>query len=127
MAEVVGAVDQQVGVVLLGHSLVVDEVGRVRVHGEESLGHDEDGVVGVGLPGFPEHPLHFVLVQVFEALDLFGGGDGAFLEAVVADVVHDDVVLGPHQRVDDSEASHPPRRKNQNIHVPILGQLILQL
>lgn len=127
MAEIVGAVDQQVGVVLLGCPLVVLEVRRVGVHREEPLSDDEDGIVGVGFASLLQHALHLILVEVLKLLDVPGGRNSPLLQAVVRDMVHDHVVPGPHQCADHPEAAHPPGRKDQHVHAPVLLELLLQL
>ena len=52
VSEVVGTVNEEIGVVLLRDLLVVNEVRRVSIHGEEALCYDEDGVVRVFLACF---------------------------------------------------------------------------
>ena len=127
VSEVVGAVDEKVGVVLFGDSLILDKIWVVGVHGEEAFCDDEDGVVGVLFASLFEHASHFVLVEVGEALEVAGGGDGALLQTVVGDVVHDDVVVRPDQGVDYAETRHPPSWVDQHVGLPVLLQFALQL
>ena len=73
MAKVVGTVHKKISIVLLCDFLVVDEVWRVRGHGEQSFCYNQDGVVRVLLASLFDHLLHFVLVEMLELLQVLGG------------------------------------------------------
>jgi hypothetical protein len=106
-AEVVGDVDHQLGAELAAD---VEEFGQVRsvgVHGEDALGDDEDGVLGVGGADAGEVAADGVVVEVAEELHGGSAGGGALAQRVVGELVEEDVVAAVHQRADGAEARGP--------------------
>lgn len=58
-------------------------------------------------------------------MDVFCGSHGAFLEAVVGESVHDDVVVLSDESLDDSEACEPACGVNEEgFAVPEFSQFI---
>ena len=47
---------------------------------------------------------------MLEPFDVPGGGYGAFLETIVGNVVHNDVILRFNKRIQDAETPHPASR-----------------
>lgn len=83
MPEVMSAVDQQEGIVFFCDFLIEVKIGWVTVHWEKSLRDDKDSAVWVFGSGVFQQVDHGLLIEVFKFFDVFGGGIGAFLEAVV--------------------------------------------
>ena len=107
MAEIMRAVNQQIGTVLLGYLLVKNQIRGISVHRKKSFSDHKDSIVRILLPGFFEHGDHLILVKVCKLLDILGGRDSTFLEAVVRNVVHDYVIPRSDQGFDHAETSHP--------------------
>ncbi|MGC0335899.1 hypothetical protein RKD20_000933 [Streptomyces sp. SLBN-8D4] len=97
-AEVVGHVDHQLGTELPAE---IEEFGQLRgvgVHGEDALGDDEDGVLGVGCPNSGEVAADGIVVEVAEELDRGSACCGALTQRVMGEPVQEDVVPAVHQR-----------------------------
>ena len=68
-----GTIHEKVSIVFLCNLLIVYEVWRVSIHREQSFSYNQDGVVRVLLASLSDHPLHFVLVEMLELLEVLGG------------------------------------------------------
>lgn len=65
---------------------------------------------------------------MIELVNIFGGGIGAFLEAVVGKSIHDDVVVFLYKGFNDTETSEPSCRVDKQwVDTPKLSQLLLKL
>ncbi len=64
---------------------------------------------------------------MFESFEFFGCRDGSFLKAVMANIIHNNMVSRSDESIDDPESSHPTGGEDKNVHVPIFRELILQL
>jgi len=127
VTKVMGAIDQKVSTVLLGDFLVVDKVRGICIHREEALGDDQNSIVRVSLSGFFQHFLHFILIEMLKPFDLLCCREGSFLQTVVRNMVHDDVVCGSDKGVDDSKASHPPSGEDEHVKAPVFFKFLIQL
>lgn len=83
MSEIVGCVDEQVSVVFFADSLVSFEIGGVRIHRKETFSDDQNCSIWVFFTCLHQFFLHSFLIEVLELDDVFGGGIGSFLKAVV--------------------------------------------
>lgn len=99
----------------------------VGVHGEDALGDDEDGVLGVGGADAGEVAADGVVVEVAEELDRGSAGGGALAQGVVGEPVEEDVVAAVHQGADGAEARGPAGREQCDVvGVEGLGESGLQ-
>jgi hypothetical protein len=48
-----------------------------------------------------------------ELVNVFCGGIGSFLKAIMGKSIHDDMIMIPNETLDDSKSSEPARRINQ--------------
>lgn len=127
MAEVVCAVDEKEGVIFFGDFLIENHVRRIRIHREESLSDHENGGIRVVPASLSEQLHHGVLVEVLELLDVFGGCIYTLLQAVVGELVQNHEVVLSDESLDHPVPSHPPRRVNEDVRVPVFLELLLEL
>lgn len=63
-----------------------------------------------------------------EFMNVFGGSIGPFLETIMGESVHDNMIMVPDESLDDAKPSKPSRRVNQQrFHAPEFCQFLLKL
>lgn len=128
MAEIVGAVNEEKSVVFFADLLVGLEVWGVWVHWKQTFSDDKDGIFGIFGSDFFQKFDHFLLIEMCELVNIFGGGIGSFLEAIVGKSVHDDMVVFLDEGLDDTEASEPSSWVDEKrFDTPELSQLLFEL
>ncbi len=128
MAEIVGAVNEKEGIVFLADLLVGFEVRGVWVHWKQTLSDDKDGIVGIFGSDFFQKLDHFLLIEMCELVNIFGGGISSFLEAIVGKSVHDDMIVFLDKGLDDTEASEPSSWVNEKgLDAPEFSELLFEL
>ena len=109
-AEIVGAIDEQLRVVLVAGGAQRPDIGRVGVHREQALGDDQDAVVVIVSADLLQAPLERVDVEMAVVVDVLRRGPGAFLQAGMRQHVHHHMVVGAHEPLDGRKSGRPARR-----------------
>lgn len=61
-------------------------------------------------------------------VNIFGGGIGSFLEAIVGESVHDNMIVFLDEGLDDTKASKPSSGVNEKgLDTPEVSELFLEL
>jgi hypothetical protein len=106
-AEVVSDVDEQGGVEFAAEGDEAGEVGRVGVHREQSLGDDEDGVGAIAGADCGEFQSGVVEIEVTMKVKMARRGGGALVQAVVGELIDDDVIGVTDERANRAVAGGP--------------------
>ena len=126
--QIMGAIDEQHGAVLVACGAQRSDVGRVRMHREEAFRDDQDAVGRILRPDFAEAPLEPGDVEMPVVVDVLCGRPRAFLQARVGKHVHDDMIVGPHEALHGRKPGRPAGRiKNDLATVEELGNDPLEL
>jgi hypothetical protein len=84
--------------------------------------------VRVFFPDFFKHGGHFLLVKVCEFMNVFGGSVDSFLETVVGQSIHNDMIILLDKSFDDPKPGQPSSRVNkQRVDTPELCKFLLEL
>ena len=86
------------------------DIGRVRIHREQTLGDDQDRIRLVARADAVEVPPNRVNVQVAVEMDIARCRGRAILKARMRETIDDDMVVAPHQPLYDAVSRGPARR-----------------
>ncbi len=103
-------VDNEGGVEFVAERLHRGDVGRIRVHREQALGHHHDAVLGVLGTDAAQQASAVIDVEVPEDRDIAGRRIGSLLQARMGERIHHHVIVGADQTLDDAEAGREPCR-----------------
>ena len=123
-AEIVRDVDNECRIVFAAQGLKLEELRRIRVHGEQAFGDHQNAVFFVLGADLGEHVATVIVVEMPEQMNIVGCGVRAFLKTGMREHVHDHMVRGPDKSLHNAE-SCPPSRGIQDdmVHVDKFGNL----
>ena len=114
-AEIMSDIDQQGRVVFAAEVLHGSKIRRVRIHREQTFGHDHDRVFGVLGAHRAQPATAMIQIEVAELIDVLRRGVRTFLQACMREAIHHDVVGRADQTLDGAKAGRPARRVEEDL------------